>query len=276
MQRGILRLSQSQASLRQKVGIAGNALFRTCVTHKTLKQQPAHTLKDVRVNITGLVAKISRHDALHRMAIHHVTLDINLLYHPNATGNSNLVVDWWRFDNGAKFLRLTAHRVFLILLKHRIELEVVHLTLSRNAYDESAPLGALYMVGLEQMTQQHTEVVLCDIAEIAQRQHARCQFGWHHLTIGSQCGHGLMIKQAVGQTASARRLHPFLFQIELHQGDALQQLPGYGLRQQGTGLSGILTYHKPHLRRGTAAARTAHALQKRRHGVGCIYLKRPL
>ena len=132
------------------------------------------------------------------------------------------------------------------------------------------------MVGLEQMTQQHTEVVLCDIAEIAQRQHARCQFGWHHLTIGSQCGHGLMIKQAVGQTASARRLHPFLFQIELHQGDALQQLPGYGLRQQGTGLSGILTYHKPHLRRGTAAARTAHALQKRRHGVGCIYLKRTL
>ena len=198
---------------------------------------------------------------------------VHLFHHPHAAGNGYLVAHGGRLHDGAQLFRLATHAVFLVLLKHGIELEVVHPALAGQTYYQTAALGQLHMVYLQQVAQQQAEVVLRHVLEIAQGQYARSQFGRGHFAARGQGGHGLVVEQTVGQTAGTGRLHPFLLDVELYQGDGLKQFPGDGLGQQGAGLGWVFAYHEPHLRGGAAAARTAHALQKRRHGEGGVYLE---
>ena len=71
-----------------------------------------------------------------------------------------------------------------------------------------------------------------------------------------------MIQQAVGQPVEARRLHKTLLDVELHQGNALDEIPGNTVREHGTGFLVILAHDKPHLGRIAPAACAAHALQE--------------
>ena len=94
--------------------------------------------------------------------------------------------------------------------------------------------------------------------------------------MGGQRAHGLVIEEAVGQTVQARRLHKALFNVELHQSDALDQIPGDAVGQHGPGLLVILPHHKPHLRGIAPTSGAAHALQEAGDGEGRVDLKGPL
>ena len=129
------------------------------------------------------------------------------------------------------------------------------------------------MVDLEQVEEQGAEVVLRNIAEGRQRQDTRSQLGRQHLATRRQRGHRLMIEQTVGQSAFVRRLDPPILQIELHNSNALEQLPGDRLREQGTRLRVILTHDEPHFGRCSPATRTPHALEEGGNGGGGIDLE---
>ena len=84
-----------------------------------------------------------------------------------------------------------------------------------------------------------------------------------------------MIEQAEGKPVQPGRLHPAFLQIELDQGDALQQLPGNGGGQHGPDLRLVLPDDKPHFRRKLPPSGAAHALQKGGHRPGGVDLKGP-
>ena len=82
-----------------------------------------------------------------------------------------------------------------------------------------------------------------------------------------------MIKQTVGQSAFVRRLDPAILQIELHNSNALEQLPRDRLREQSARLRVILPHDEPHFGRCSPATRTPHALEEGRNGGGGIDLE---
>ena len=82
-----------------------------------------------------------------------------------------------------------------------------------------------------------------------------------------------MVEKAVGQAVRPGRLHEALLNIELHQGDALDEIPGDHIRQHGVRLRVILPHDKPHLRGLSPSAGAAHALQKARDGEGRVHMK---
>ena len=123
---------------------------------------------------------------------------------------------------------------------------------------------------------QDAVVVGRHAVEWAQREHARRELGRAHLPARGQRGHGLVVEQAEGQTVQTWWLDPAFLQVELDQGDALQELPGDGLAQGRTRLGRLLPHHKPHLGRRAAPARAAHALQEARHRERRINLEGPL
>ena len=67
-------------------------------------------------------------------------------------------------------------------MKDGIELEVVDNPLTFYAHYKPTALRGLYVVYLEQVAQENTVVVLTDVAEIAQREHAPGQLRRRHLT----------------------------------------------------------------------------------------------
>ena len=55
---------------------------------------------------------------------------------------------------------MAADGVFLILLKHGVELEIVDLPLAREADYQPALIGALDLIGREQVAQQQPVILL--------------------------------------------------------------------------------------------------------------------
>ena len=82
-----------------------------------------------------------------------------------------------------------------------------------------------------------------------------------------------MVEKTVGETIHARRLHEALFYIQLHQRDALDEIPRYACRQQGAGLHMIFTHDEPHFGRLSASSGPSHPLQKAGDSKGRINLK---
>ena len=85
-----------------------------------------------------------------------------------------------------------------------------------------------------------------------------------------------MIEKAVGQAVQTGRLHKALLNIQLHEGNALDQIPGNAVGQHGARLRVILTHDEPHLRGIAPASRAAHALQKAGDSEGRVDMKCPL
>ena len=82
-----------------------------------------------------------------------------------------------------------------------------------------------------------------------------------------------MKQEAVGEAVEARRLDPALLEVELDEGDALEQLPRDGLWEEGPDVRMILAHDEPHLGRALPAAGAAHALEERAHREGGVDLK---
>ena len=67
--------------------------------------------------------------------------------------------------------------------------------------------------------------------ERREAQHAFCERSGREFACREQRGHSLMIEQAYRKVPRRDRLNPFLFQIELQNGDHLQQRPGQLIRR---------------------------------------------
>ena len=85
-----------------------------------------------------------------------------------------------------------------------------------------------------------------------------------------------MVKQAVGQAVRPRRLYEAFLQIELHQGDPLDQIPGKRGGHHVTGLGMLLPHHEPHFGRIAAPARAAQPLQETGDRIRRVQMECPL
>ena len=109
--------------------------------------------------------------------------------------------------------------------------------------------------------------------EVAECEHALGKFGRRELAGAGERRHSLVIEQAVGESIELGRLDPLFLAIELHERDALQELPRNRLGHHRTWLGIFLAHDKPHLGRKIATARAAHTLQKGADGKRCINLE---
>ena len=220
----------------------------------------AHALEHMRIDVSGTVAKVGRHTAFDLRGKDGVTLPVHFLDNPAVSGDSDALTGRWGIDNRAQLGRFAANGKFLVFLEHGVELKVVDDALAREAHDEPAALGDLDVVDLNEVAQQHAVVIGGDAVEIAEREHALGKLGRCELAGAGERRHGLVIEQAVGEPIELGRLDPLFLAIELHERDALQELPGNRFGHHRARLGLLLAHDKPHLGRKIAAACTPHAL----------------
>ena len=228
------------------------------------------------MDVPGHVAEIGGDVPLDQGAVDLPPLVVHLLHHPDTARDGDFIPHGRRLDNGAQLLGAGPDRVLHVLLEHGVELVVVHNALPCKAHHQAAVFRAVDVVVFQQVAEQDAVVLLGDAVEAGQGQYPAGQLPGGHLPAGGQGAHGLVVQQAVGQTAGAGRLHKALLDVQLHQGDALYQPPGNHIRQHGPGLGVVLPHDEPHLRGLAPAAGAAHALQKARHGKGRVQLEGPL
>ena len=198
---------------------------------------------------------------------------VDLLHEPDVSRDGDLLAWRRRGAKGADLLRVAADGVLHALLEDGIELVIVCDSLAGKAHDEAAGLRGLHVVVCQEVAQQHTEVVRAYAVEGCERENARGQLGRRELALGGQDGKGLVAEQAVGQAVQARGLNPMLLAVELNEGNALQELPGEGLRREGPRLGLLFSHDEPHLGRGLASAGAAHALEEAGDGEGGVDLE---
>ena len=241
---------------------------------RVLVQGLAHALKHAGVDVSRALAEVGRHAPLYLRDVEQVALVVDLLHDPHVPGNGDLLARGRRRHEGADLLRLAAHGVLDVLLEDGVELVVVGHALAGEAHDEAASLRLLDVILREHITQKLAEVVDAHAVEVREREHARGELRGRKLAFAGKNRQRLVAKQAVRQAVQARRLDPVLLSVELHEGDALQQLPRDGLWREGAGLGLVLAHDEPHLGRLVAPARAAHALEEPRHGKGRVDLER--
>ena len=225
------------------------------------------------VDVARNLAKVGRHLTLHLRAVHHVALVVDLLDNPHMAGDGNLLTRGRRLHNRAQLHGLTAAGVLLVVLERRIELVGARDALAGETHDETAFVGALDVVDVHEMTQEHPIVVGRDVVEARQIEHLVGQLSGTHLAARGKRRHGLVIEQAERHTSRARRLDPAFLQVHLHKGDALHELPGDALGHEGTRLGLLLAHDKPHLARPLTPAGATHALQEAAHRERRVYLE---
>ena len=93
---------------------------------------------------------------------------------------------------------LAPYGELFVLLEHRVELERVGDALTRESHDEAARLGLLDLLRLEEVAQEHAEVVGGDAVEVGEREHAGGELRRRELPARGERGHGLVVEQAVG------------------------------------------------------------------------------
>ena len=242
---------------------------------RVLGQHALHAFEHVGVDVAGDLAKVGRYLAFHLRAVHHMALVVDLLDNPHMAGDGNLLAGRRRLHNRAELHGLAAAGVLLVVLERRIELVGARDALAGETHDETALIGALDVVDVHEVAQEHPIVVGRDVVEARQVEHLVGELSGTHLAARGKRGHGLVIEQAEGHAPRARRLDPAFLQVHLHKGDALHKLPGDALGHEGARLRLLLAHDEPHLARPLAAAGAAHALQKTAHRERRVYLEGP-
>ena len=187
---------------------------------------------------------------------------IHLFHDPDSSRDGDLIPHGRGLYDGAEFLGIGPHGILHVLLKDGVELVVVHNPLPRKPHDQTAVFRPADVVDLQQMLKQQAVVLLRNPVEAGERQHPGRQFSGRHLSAGGQGAHGLMVEQAVGEPLRPRRFDEALFDVELHQCDALDQVPGDHVGKHRPRLRVLLPHHKPHFRRVAPTAGSTHALQE--------------
>lgn len=178
------------------------------------------------------------------------------------SGDGDALTGRWRIDDRAQLGRLTANGELLVFLEYGVELKVVNDALSCETHDESAALGDLDMVDLNEVTKQYAIVIGRDAMEIAECEHALGKLCRRELAGAGKRRHSLVVEQAVGESIELGRLDPLFLAIELYERDALQELPRNGLGHHRARLGLFLAHDKPHIGWKVATACASHALQK--------------
>ena len=178
------------------------------------------------------------------------------------SGDGDTLTGRWRVDDRAQFGRLAPDGELLVFLEHGVELKVVNDALAREAHYEPTALGDLDMVDLNEVAQQHAIVIGRDAMEIAECEYALGKLCRREFAGAGKRRHSLVVEQAVGESIELGGLNPFFLAIELHERDALQELPRNGLGHHRARLGLFLAHDKPHLGWKVAASRAAHSLQK--------------
>ena len=134
------------------------------VTHKVriccvLVERFTHALEYMRVDVAGAIAKVCRHTALDLRGKDGMALPVHFLDNPAVPGDGDALTGRWRIDDRAQLGRLAADGELLVFLEHGVELKIVDDALALEAHDESAALGDLDMVDLNEVTQQHAIVI---------------------------------------------------------------------------------------------------------------------
>ena len=112
--KNVAGLRQTADRVRQQVGIG-----------LRLVQDAVHALQDAGVDISRHVAEIGGDIALHQRAEDLPPLMVYLLHDPDAARDGDFVAHGRRLDDGPELLGARADRVFDILLKDRVEAEIV-------------------------------------------------------------------------------------------------------------------------------------------------------
>jgi len=120
------------------------------------------------VKITGTLAKIGRNTAFDLLAVHKMTLVVNIQYDPNMSGYGQLFAHRRWKAYGAQFLGFAADGVFLTFHKDTIELEGVDHTLTGKPNDQTALLCLMDVGGLNQMLKKHFVVILGNPMEVVE------------------------------------------------------------------------------------------------------------
>ena len=225
-------------------------------------QHSIHPFQDTGMDISGDITKVCRDLAFYQRAVYRLVFMIHFIDGPDTTGNGNLVTDWRRFDNGSQLLGIRAYRIFYILLEDSIELIVIYNTLTGKTRDQTSGFRPVNMICCDQMPQQDAVIILTDRFETVQCQHSGRQFSRRHFTVGRKRAHCLMIQKTVRVTSGAWGFYKPLFQIQLYQGDALDQIPGNEISDHCPGCGMILPHDKPHFRWISPASGSSHTLQE--------------
>ena len=122
-----------------------------CITHKVricriLVERLAHAFEHMRVNVSGAVAKVSRHTTFDLRGKDGVALPVHFLDNPAMAGDGDAFAGRWRIDDRAQLGRFAANGELLVFLEHGVELKVVDDALARETHDEPTALGDLDMV----------------------------------------------------------------------------------------------------------------------------------
>ena len=227
-----------------------------------LLQDLTHTLQDAGVDVPGHISEVGGDIALYQGTVNLPLFVVHLVHDPHSPGNGDLVPCRRRLHNGAQLFRAGAHGILDIFLKHRVKFIIVYNPLSGQAQDQAAVFCTADMVRLQQMTEQHPVILLGDPVKAGQGQHPGSQLPRGHFPAGGQGAHGLMVQKAVGQPLCPGRLHKSFLHIQLHQRNALNQIPGDHIREHGPGFRVILPHDKPHFRRLSPPAGPSHPLKK--------------
>ncbi len=160
---------------------AGTCIRLEIGVDRILQKDASHALQDMRIDISCNHAEIGRDLALDLCALDQMALVVDLLDDPDSTGNGDALADRRWLHDRAKLLGLASDRELLIRGKDRIEAEVIDLPFAGEANDEAAALGALYLVDIQKMPEEHLVVLERHPMERRQGQHLACQLLRCHL-----------------------------------------------------------------------------------------------
>ena len=154
---------------------------------------------------------------------------VDLLDDPGGAGDGDFLAGRGWHHDGAKLGGVASDGILLVLLEHGVELERIGHALAGKPHDEATVLGALHVVDFDEVGEEGAEVLGAHAIEDREVKDALCKLGGRELTLACERGDGLVVEQTVGKAVEARRFHPAFLSIQLHEGNALEELPGDGL-----------------------------------------------
>ncbi|MNW51781.1 hypothetical protein D3C74_292740 [compost metagenome] len=121
--------------------------------------------------------------------------------------------------------------MLLIILKHRVETEVVHHLFPAKPDDQSAFLRLLNVVGLQQILKQAFIFFRLNSTESWQSQYRPCQLGRLSLADAFEGTHRLVVEDTDRLFPQLQRLYPSFTNIQFDDRNCPEQCPRHPCRQ---------------------------------------------
>ena len=156
---------------------------------------------------------------------------VDFQHFPSAPRQGQPIADDRLGNHAADRLGVSLDGVFLGVGESGVELEVVNNPFGSHADNQAVFLRALQMVKLHPVAQNLAEVILGQRSKGWQSQHLLRQGRRRQFTGRQQNAQGLLVEQTEGKLHRLDGFNPFFLQVELDDGDRLEQLPRQLFRQ---------------------------------------------